>query len=84
MPYLTNEDKLAIVTQRIKNAESNQYNLQLNIREINVTALPDTNAIARLNSQITDLAAEISMLNGERDNVQAAIDAANSSQTSNS
>ena len=77
MPYLTNEDKKNIVIQRLRSAESSQYNLQLNIKEINVMAVPDEATIDRINLQIADYSAEITMLNSELDKIQADIDAAN-------
>lgn len=77
MPYLTNQDKKNIIIQRLRSVESSQYNLQLNIKEINVTANPDSTVIDRINSQISDCLAEITMLNSELDKVQAEIDSSN-------
>jgi hypothetical protein len=52
---LTNEEKIAIVSQHIKNVEYSLYNLALSLIEENSVSSTDADKISSLNSQIADL-----------------------------
>lgn len=69
---LTNEEKISIVAQHIKNIEVNQYNLQLTLSELNAKSTPDSDAVASVSSQMDDLAAQKIVLNTELSSLQEA------------
>lgn len=52
---LTNEEKITIVSQHIKNVEYSLYNLGLSLLEEDSVSSPDADKISSLNSQIADL-----------------------------
>ena len=52
---LTNEEKIAIVSQHLKNVEYSLYNLALSLIEENSVSSTDADKISSLNSQIADL-----------------------------
>ena len=62
---LTNEEKLSIVNQHIKNHTFAKYGMELTIAELNTAANIDQPQIASLNEQILDLESKILMLNNE-------------------
>jgi hypothetical protein len=66
MTTLTNEDKLTIVNQHIKNVEFSKYNLELSLIEENSVASPDATTIASLNSQIVSANAKLAALEAEK------------------
>ena len=51
---LTNEEKIAIVSQHLKNVEYSLYNLALSLIEENSVSSTDAGKISSLNSQIAD------------------------------
>jgi hypothetical protein len=51
---LTNEEKIAIVSQHLKNVEYSLYNLALSLIEENSVSSTDADKISSLNSQIAD------------------------------
>ena len=55
---LTNEEKVTIVTQHIKNVEYAIYNLELSVIEENSVASTDAAKITSLNSQLNDTKAQ--------------------------
>lgn len=62
---LTNEEKLSIVNQHIKNHTFSKYGMELTIAELSTAANVDQPQIASLNEQIIDLESKILMLNNE-------------------
>lgn len=66
MTTLSNEEKLAIVNQHIKNVEYSQYNLELSLIEENSVASPNADAIASLNSQMLEVTAKLAALEAEK------------------
>jgi hypothetical protein len=66
MTTLTNEDKLTIVNQHIKNVEFSKYNLELSLIEENSVASPDASVIDSLNSQIVSVNAKLAALEAEK------------------
>ena len=55
---LTNEEKVTIVTQHIKNVEYAIYNLELSIIEENSVSSTDAAKITSLNGQLNDTKAQ--------------------------
>ena len=55
---LTNEEKIAIVTQHIKNVEYAIYNLDLSIIEENSVSSTDATKITSLTAQLNDTKAQ--------------------------
>ena len=55
---LTNEEKVTIVTQHIKNVEYAIYNLELSVIEENSVASTDAAKITSLNGQLNDTKAQ--------------------------
>jgi len=66
MTTLSNEEKLAVVNQHIKNVEYSQYNLELSLIEENSVASPNADAIASLNSQMLEVTAKLAALEAEK------------------
>jgi hypothetical protein len=66
MTTLSNEEKLTIVNQHIKNVEYSKYNLELSLIEENSVASPDSDAIASLNSQMLEVTAKLAALEAEK------------------
>jgi septal ring factor EnvC (AmiA/AmiB activator) len=62
---LTNEEKLSIVSQHIKNVEHSLYNLNLSLIEENAVSSPDATKISSLNDQLADLNAQKTALQSE-------------------
>ena len=71
MTTLSNEDKLGIVDQHIKNVEYSKYNLELSIIEENAVATPNAEAIASLNTQIAQVNAKLQALETEKASLTA-------------
>jgi len=71
MTTLSNEDKLGIVDQHIKNVEYSKYNLELSIIEENAVATPNAEAIASLNAQIAQVNAKLQALATEKASLTA-------------
>jgi predicted nucleic acid-binding Zn-ribbon protein len=65
MTTLSNEDKISIINQHKRNVEFNKYNLEISIVEESAVAVPNTDAISSLNSQIQDLDNKIAALDAE-------------------
>jgi hypothetical protein len=51
---LTNEEKIEIVTQHIKNLNLSLYNLQISLKEEEALDNPNENIVSSLNQQIND------------------------------
>jgi len=62
---ITNEEKLAIVSQHIKNLELNKFNLELSLIEENAKADPNQNNITPIEADIDDVVAKITALTVE-------------------
>lgn len=59
---LTNEEKLSIVNQHIKNLRLGQYGLELTTLELQAAQNPDLAQIESLALQIADINAKITLL----------------------
>lgn len=68
---LTNEEKIDIVNQHIRNLQLNKYNLSLSVLEESASAVPNQSTIDALQLQINDLDAKISALTSELNTLQA-------------
>jgi len=66
MTTLSNEEKLTIVNQHIKNVEYSKYNLELSLIEENSVSSPDSEAIASLNDQMAEVTAKLTALESEK------------------
>jgi hypothetical protein len=66
---LSNEEKVNIVTQHIKNVEYSLYNLNLSLIEENAVSSPDAAKIISLNDKIADLDAQKVALQTELTNL---------------
>lgn len=67
---LTNQEKLSIIGQHLKNLLMSQYNLNLQLGEANVSATPNKDVVSNLQSQIDDLQLQINYLNSQSDTMQ--------------
>jgi prefoldin subunit 5 len=68
---LSNEEKIGIVNQHIKNLAYNKYNLQMTIAELEAVSTPSQNDIDDINAQIATVDLKISALNAELVTLQA-------------
>jgi len=69
---LTNQDKIGIVQQHIKNLQLNKYNLEVSIVEENALQTPAQSTLDSLNSQIADVVAKLAVLDTELTTLQQA------------
>lgn len=65
MTTLTNQEKIDIVNQHLKNVNYSLYNLSLSVVEENAVSEPNSDYIANLNAQISDLNAKKTTLEAE-------------------
>jgi hypothetical protein len=64
---LSNEEKANIISQHLKNLHYNKFNIEISIIEENAKNTPEAEALANLNTQITDLNSRITALEAELD-----------------
>lgn len=68
---LTNEEKISIITQHVRNLEFNKYNLNVSLIEENALAIPNQATIDSVNLQISEANTKIAALNAEIASLQA-------------
>lgn len=68
---LTNEEKISIITQHIRNLEFNKYNLNVSLLEENALAIPNQATIDSVNLQISEANTKITALNAEIASLQS-------------
>jgi hypothetical protein len=68
---LTNEEKISVINQHIRNLEFNKYNLNVSLIEENAMAIPNQATIDSINLQISEANAKITALNAEIASLQA-------------
>jgi hypothetical protein len=66
MTMLSNEEKISIVDQHLRNAEYNKYNLEISLIEENASVNKNVDAISSLNDQINAVTLKITALNAEK------------------
>jgi hypothetical protein len=69
---LSNQDKISIVEQHIKNLQLNKYNLEVSVVEENALENPAQSTLDSLNSQIADVVTKLAALNTELSTLQQA------------
>ncbi len=62
---LTSAEKRTIVESRLKSLKSNEYNIQLSIREENVVAIPSQERLDTLSLELSDIQAKITIIVAE-------------------
>jgi hypothetical protein len=62
---LSNQEKISIVEQHLKNLEVNKFNIELSISEENSVESPSESILHGLNGQLANVTAKISTLNTE-------------------
>jgi hypothetical protein len=62
MTALTNEEKVVIVNQHLKNLNYSKFNIEISLIEENAKSIKDTDQIASLNAQSTDIDSRITAL----------------------
>jgi chromosome segregation ATPase len=67
---LTNEEKISIIDQHLKNLEYNRYNLEISLIELTSATLTKEESIENLQSEIDSLVAQQNALNTERQSLQ--------------
>jgi hypothetical protein len=67
MTLLTNEDKASIINSHLKNLEYNKFNIQISLIEENAKTEPNTESVASLNAELTDITSRITALGKELD-----------------
>ena len=68
---LTNEEKVSVINQHIRNLEFNKYNLNVSLIEENAMAIPNQATVDSINLQISEANAKITALNAEIASLQA-------------
>lgn len=67
---LSNDDKLNIVNQKIRNVEYAKYSAELELRLEESTDSPDSATVADLNNQVANLNAKMSILTAEKTSLE--------------
>lgn len=67
---LTNEEKISIITQHLKNLEHNRYNLEISMLELTSGTFPKEESIETLQSDIDSIVAQQTALNAELSSLQ--------------
>lgn len=62
---LTNEEKVSVVNQHLKNLEYSKYNVELSLMEENSTTQINDDMILSLNEQLVSINAKINILQQE-------------------
>lgn len=68
---LTDEEKINIVNQHIRNVEFAAYNADLDLIEANAVSSPDADIIAEINARKTAISAKLTALNAEKASLQS-------------
>jgi hypothetical protein len=68
---LTDEEKINIVNQHIRNVEFAAYNADLDLIEANAVSSPDAQVIAEINARKTEINAKLTALNAEKASLQS-------------
>lgn len=68
---LTNDEKISIINQHLKNLAFSQYNLTLTLEESNAISSPNRSSIDLLNDQIKDIESQKAVLVSELDSLQS-------------
>lgn len=68
---LSNEEKISVINQHIRNLEFNKYNLDVSLIEENAMPIPNQATIDSINLQISEANAKISVLNAEIASLQS-------------
>lgn len=63
---LSNEDKVSIIDQHLRNLEYSKYNLEISILEENAATTPDPSVIAGNQSKISEIENKITALNNTK------------------
>jgi hypothetical protein len=67
MTLLTNEEKIGIANQHLKNLQYNRYNLELSLKEENALDTPNEASVADVQSQLNSIDAKIEAIEAEID-----------------
>ena len=68
---LTNDEKIQVIEQHLRNLVYSEYNIGLSIKENQSVAMPDQSSIDSLNLQLADLSAKQAALQTELAKLQA-------------
>lgn len=68
--YVSDEDKIHIINQHIKNYSYNKYNLEVSLLAENALTVPDPGSVDSLLSQIQQIDQKISALENERNSIE--------------
>lgn len=68
---ITNEEKLGIINQHMRNVQVNKYNLELTLLEENALTSPNAETVSSLTAQIAEANKKMAVLETELESVQA-------------
>jgi hypothetical protein len=68
---ITNEEKMGIINQHMRNVQVNKYNLELTLLEENALTSPNTETVTSITAQIAEANKKIAVLETELESVQA-------------
>jgi hypothetical protein len=68
---ITNEEKMGIINQHMRNVQVNKYNLELTLLEENALTSPNTETVTAVTAQIAEANKKIAVLETELESVQA-------------
>jgi hypothetical protein len=67
---ITNEEKMGIINQHMRNVQVNKYNLELTLLEENALTSPNTETVTSITAQIAEANKKIAVLETELESVQ--------------
>lgn len=67
---ITNEEKLGIINQHMRNVQVNKYNLELTLLEENALTSPNAETVSSLTAQIAEANKKMTVLETELESVQ--------------
>ena len=67
---ITNEEKLGIINQHMRNVQVNKYNLELTLLEENALTSPNAETVSSLTAQIAEANKKMAVLETELESVQ--------------
>jgi hypothetical protein len=68
---ITNEEKMGIINQHMRNVQVNKYNLELTLLEENALTSPNAETVSSLTAQIAEANKKMTVLETELESVQA-------------
>lgn len=70
MTTLSNEEKITVIDQHIKNLDYIKYNAEIDLIEVNAVSPVDSAAVQEINNRINTIQTKIDALESEKDSLE--------------